>query len=84
MSLLDTASIFKYHNNLSRQFVKGVVRSLGWVNAETQILRFSILIKIADFDNCSVLDAGCGYADLCGYLKNKYPTCRYHGIDQIP
>jgi len=84
MSLLDTASIFKYHNNLTRQFDKGDVRSLGWVNAETQLLRFSILIKIADFDNCSVLDAGCGYADLCGYLKNKYPTCRYHGIDQIP
>ena len=80
MSLLDTASIFKYHNNLTRQFDKGDVRSLGWVNAETQILRFSILIKIADFDNCSVLDAGCGYADLCGYLKNKYLKYVFSGI----
>ena len=84
MSLLDTASIFKYHHNLTRQFEKGDVRSLGWASSETQQLRFSILSKIADFDNCSVLDAGCGYADLCGYLKNKYPTCRYNGIDQIP
>ena len=84
MSLLDTASIFKYHNNLTRQFEKGDVRRLGWINTETQQLRFSTLSKIADFDNCSVLDAGCGYADLCGYLKNIYPTCRYYGIEQIP
>ena len=84
MSLLDTATIFKYHNNLTRKFEKGDVRSLGWVNAESQQLRFSILSKIANFDNCSVLDAGCGHADLCGYLKNIHPTCRYYGIDQIP
>ena len=84
MSLLDTAAIFKYHNNLNREYEKGDVRRLGWINSETQQLRFSTLSKIADFDNCSVLDAGCGYADLCGYLKNIYPTCRYYGIEQIP
>jgi hypothetical protein len=58
MSLLDTASIFKYHNNLTRQYEKGDVRRLGWINTETQQLRFSTLSKIASFDNCSVLDAG--------------------------
>ena len=84
MSLLDTAAIFKYHNNLTRKYEKGDVRSLGWANAESQQLRFSILSKLANFDNCSVLDAGCGHADLCGYLKNIHPTCRYYGIDQIP
>jgi SAM-dependent methyltransferase len=84
MSLLDTAAIFKYHNNLTRKYEKGDVRSLGWFTPESQLLRFSILSKIANFDNCSVLDAGCGYADLCGYIKNIHPTCRYYGIDQIP
>ena len=84
MSLIDTASIFKFHRYFSRQFEQGDVRNLGWLNADSQQLRFNMLSKLANFDNCSVLDAGCGYADLCGYLKNKYPTCRYHGIDQIP
>ena len=84
MSLLDTASIFKYHNNLSRKFEQGDVRNLGWSNSTTQQLRFTMLSQLADFDNCSVLDAGCGYADLCVFLKNKYPSCRYYGIDQIP
>jgi SAM-dependent methyltransferase len=84
MSLLDTASIFKYHNNLSRKFEQGDVRNLGWSNLTTQQLRFTMLSQLADFDNCSVLDAGCGYADLCVFLKNKFPTCRYYGIDQIP
>ena len=84
MSLLDTAAIFKYHNNLIGLNAQGDVKNLGWADVHSQQIRFEILSQLADFEQCSVLDAGCGIADLCGYLKNKFPTCRYYGIEQIP
>lgn len=68
-----------------RSYPIGDSRALGWNDKEDQFLRFEILAGIArDLNNRSVLDAGSGYADLYGFLKIKYPHCRYFGIEQIP
>lgn len=54
-------------------------RALGWTKHK-QLYRFgqvSSYIKNGD----SVLDVGCGFADLYGYLKAKFESIEYFGID---
>ncbi len=54
-------------------------KSLGWTKHK-QEYRFRQVSKyISDGD--SVLDVGCGFADLYGYLKRRYQAIEYYGID---
>jgi len=58
--------------------------ALGWRNEHDQQVRFAALAAIADLNGKAVLDAGCGYADLYPFLKNRYPQLvYYYGIEQI-
>lgn len=58
--------------------------ALGWRNEHDQLVRFDALAAIADFNGKTVLDAGCGYADLYIFLKERYPQMvHYYGIEQI-
>ena len=43
-----------------------------------------MLSRIADLNNCAVLDAGCGHADLFPFLRKLYPTVEYYGCEQVP
>lgn len=58
-------------------------RSLGWI-VGTQQIRFKHLTSIGDLDGCSVLDVGCGFGDLYGYLQAKGMNVDYTGIDLNP
>ena len=84
MSLLDTAGIFRFHKEQIQTYGEGTAEALGWENKEGQLQRFEVLSSIGDLNHRSVLDAGCGYGDLRGYLQDKYPDVRYFGIEQIP
>lgn len=60
-------------------------QSVGWGSRKgKQSLRFSILCQIGDLSNCSILDIGCGFGDLHGYLKYKKWKVKYYGIDINP
>lgn len=54
-------------------------RSLGWLKGR-QHIRFKVLSEIADLNNCTILDLGCGFGDLYGFLKKKY-SIDYTGYD---
>ena len=84
MNLLDTAQIFRFHKELIKEYGEGTKEALGWKSSEGQRIRFEILLGIGDLNNCSVLDAGCGYGDLREPLNGTYPKARYFGIEQIP
>ncbi|MBU1191894.1 MAG: class I SAM-dependent methyltransferase [Gammaproteobacteria bacterium] len=59
--------------------------TLGWGSREQQAYRFSQLLYCADFTNRSVLDIGCGFGDLLGYLHQRnIPLKHYVGIDVNP
>ena len=47
--------------------------ALGWLNKHDQQVRFETLAKIADLNGKTVMDAGCGYADLYPFLKKSLP-----------
>jgi trans-aconitate methyltransferase len=83
MNLIDRAGIKRYHDWHVEEHGEGTIRALGWRHSEDQLVRYSILAKIGDMNDHSVLDIGCGHGDLRAYLAERYPRLHYSGIDQI-
>lgn len=77
----DKQRITDYYNNLFAKYGDDDPRALGWVSDKTQGARFKILSEVGDLSNKSVLDIGCGFGDLHGYLSNLFKEIRYLGID---
>jgi SAM-dependent methyltransferase len=55
-------------------------KTLGWVKGKQEV-RFQVLSEIGNIDNSSIMDIGCGFGDLYGFLKNKGLNIRYTGVD---
>ncbi len=81
--LLDTAAVFRFHRLRIREYGPGSPGALGW-HPVGQQARFKTLAQIGDLTNCSVLDVGCGYADLYPFLKQRFTGVQYYGIEQMP
>ncbi len=62
--------------------------SLDWKSPESQRLRFNIFEEIIALtgktNNFSMLDVGCGFGDLYGYLKGSGYKFDYTGYDIAP
>jgi SAM-dependent methyltransferase len=57
-------------------------RGVDWSSEESQELRFRELARAFPAEAAvSVLDYGCGYGALLGYLRNRQPGVRYQGYD---
>ena len=56
---------------------------VDWNDEESQNLRFEQLCKIIDpkTPDFSLNDLGCGYGAQLDYLRDKYGTCSYLGVD---
>ncbi len=77
--------IQEYHRAMIASHGAESSLALGWRERADQLLRFEVLAQIGDMNGYTVLDAGCGYADLYPFLKSRYPQISsYHGIDQVP
>lgn len=55
-------------------------KTLGWYTGK-QNIRYHIVSKDWGNDICSVLDVGCGFADLYVYISEKGMDIQYTGID---
>lgn len=76
--------ILKYYSNLLKEYGYDP-RSVGWgYKKGKQSTRFEILCQIGNLSNCSILDVGCGFGDLYGYLEYKKIKLHYTGIDINP
>lgn len=60
-------------------------RSLGWTKHK-QHTRFEHIASRMDIDGATILDVGCGFADLYDHLKMTRPDAKfeYTGIDIMP
>lgn len=58
--------------------------ALCWHSQESQEVRFYQILSLLPTDACSVVDAGCGFGDLCGYIDafGKH-TVEYVGLDSL-
>jgi hypothetical protein len=58
--------------------------SLLWASRRTQALRFEALCRLRSMKGCSILDVGCGRADLLEFLiGRKEAPARYVGLEGI-
>ena len=73
----------KPYREAMQQFGPGFQATL-WNSRESQVLRFDVMIDLAGFDDCVVLDAGCGPGDLAARLiERNVAFTRYVGIDAM-
>lgn len=84
MTLFEKATIIHYHRRRIGEFANDAIRALGWPNEESQLRRFAALSQVADLNYSSLLDIGCGYGDLKGYLDQRFHGFRYVGVDHMP
>ncbi|SHM90654.1 class I SAM-dependent methyltransferase [Mucilaginibacter sp. OK098] len=81
MSLFnDSDSIFLYHRYMIKLHGSQSSHALGWLDEESQNIRFKALAGLGNMNSHSVLDAGCGYGD----FREIYPDATYIGVEQIP
>ena len=74
-------SVEKYYTGRLREH-GATPRGVDWNSTESQTLRFEELIRIFTCNEpFSVLDYGCGYGALLGYLRRKSFQCHYVGFD---
>jgi SAM-dependent methyltransferase len=59
-------------------------QALYWESREVQELRFEVLLECGIESGDSVLDVGCGFADLYHYIRGKGLAVDYTGIDLSP
>jgi len=84
MDLIEKATIVHYHRHRIRTFAGGTPEALGWRERASQIRRFEVLAGVGDLTGRSVLDVGCGHADLKAFLDRRFTGFEYLGIDQMP
>ena len=54
---------------------------VGWGVKDRRDIRFKALISEWEIENCRILDFGCGFGDLYGYLKRNNIKTDYLGLD---
>jgi SAM-dependent methyltransferase len=84
MNLIERATIMHFHRHRIEAFGRDDVMALGWRNADSQQKRFEVIASLANFNQCTVLDVGCGRGDLKAFLDARFDDVAYIGIDQMP
>lgn len=78
----DKAIINAYFSACLRKYGPLDAKSLSWYGKDTQQARYRVLTQIADLNNRTILDLGCGLGDFYGYLIDKNIKIKeYLGID---
>lgn len=79
----DRERIIRRYSDRIDAFGVGI-DALASGNRDRQTLRFKVLSEVGIQPGDSVLDVGCGFADLYPYLKNHLGDIRYTGVDINP
>jgi len=79
---IETEALERYTNRYKKFGVDA--RSLGWGSSKDQKIRFEVIYRNFDLEGKTIMDVGCGLADLYVYLKTKGVNINYIGVDAIP
>ncbi|HUB24646.1 MAG TPA: class I SAM-dependent methyltransferase [Tepidisphaeraceae bacterium] len=80
---MPTPSYLQPYIDASRRYGAGF-KALLWTSPQTQAARFDALWRLTGFGNRSVLDAGCGHADLLEFLGDRGWRGQYAGVEALP
>lgn len=76
----DFSNISAYYEELIRKYGHDS-RACDYGRAESQAIKFAVLSDVLDLTGKSLLDVGCGFADYCHYLRDRFGNVRYAGLD---
>ena len=82
MKQSDRDVLSNYYGSKLKQYGHDT-RSLGWIPGGRKA-RFTALTCIGDLNGSKVLDVGCGFGDLYGFLRDLDINVDYTGIDINP
>jgi SAM-dependent methyltransferase len=82
-TLGEAHSVSSYYQGLLKRYPLADAQCVGWNDTQSQLLRFSALMGVGSFANCSVLDVGCGPGHLYEFLQKHNPPAQYTGLDMI-
>ncbi|HTW95665.1 MAG TPA: class I SAM-dependent methyltransferase [Tepidisphaeraceae bacterium] len=80
---MATPTYLQPYIDASRRYGAGF-KALLWTSPQTQAARFDALWRLMDFRGRSVLDAGCGHADLLEFLVDRGWRGQYAGVEALP
>ena len=82
---------FEADNQKVRQFFESLLaqhgdskRALAYGSQRSQEGRFHALVQIGNLNSATVLDVGCGFADLYDYILARFPVRHYTGCEISP
>ena len=78
--IVKADTIETYYDRLCETQVDDV-KAVGWINQQTQRLRFINLSLVGDLEGKTVLDLGCGLGALFEFIQTEELACDYKGID---
>src|ERR1700722_14791809 len=83
MAVMSDPSYLEPYLIAARRFGGGF-QSLLWASPKTQAARFTALARLCKLNKCSMIDAGCGRADLLDFLlaRGVEPTS-YTGLEAV-
>lgn len=58
-------------------------KAIQWQQTESATVRYKELVSDLDLEDKSILDVGCGFADMADYLLKKYKKIDYKGVDIV-
>ncbi len=80
MSRVDNATF--YHAAITEHGLNA--RGVHWHSREAQEIRFKQLLALLPSDTKEIVDAGCGFGDLYGYMRaQSREPMRYFGLDAL-
>ncbi len=79
MNSSEIKMIIDRYNNRFKQYGNSSA-SLGWQSGH-QDIRFSILLSHWDLNQQKIMDFGCGFGDMYGFLRNHKIDANYIGYD---
>lgn len=78
----DRFKVYWYHRKQTNRSNGDKAKALGWTSEESQLCRFEVIARSADFEKKRILDLGCGYGELFELLDSIYRIQSYTGVDQ--
>lgn len=77
-----TEIIKRYDGRLKKFGITAETLSVG--NEVRRNIRYQVLTEIGNLEGKKILDLGCGFGDLIGFLRDKDINCDYTGYDINP
>lgn len=85
MDIATTGRIKGFYRSQLDRFGTDDIKGMGWHDEEEYLKRFDLACSVINPGGKSILDVGCGFGGLFGFLKSRgLHSKRYLGVDILP